>query len=362
MNEKELTVQSGSSHAMQNELTVVDVMLQVKKIQEIMSQAMKKDTHYGIIPGTDKPSLYQPGAQKLALTFRLGFRNRVEPVELERGHREYRSRTTVFHIPSGVELGEVQATCSTMESKYRYRWENTNREVPKEYWDTRDTSLIGGEGFVPRKTWTGEGQARKQVWMVFHRVEHDNPADYYNTCEKMAQKRSEVKGVLNITAASDIFTQDTEDIPQELLNPDGTEAAKDLPACPKCGKRDTVIESKIEWGGGYVCYQKKKGCGHKWGQPEKGQETKPEGNGGPKPGVYPITPTHERLYGLIESECDGDMIRMGDMLATLTKWEDAKGKQIPGKREVGQITVKQAEYAIQHFIEQFGEREPGQEG
>ena len=53
---------------------------------------------------------------------------------------------------------------------------------------------------------------------------------------------------------------------------------------------------------------------------------------------------------------------MGDMLATLTKWEDAKGKQIPGKREVGQITVKQAEYAIQHFIEQFGEREPGQEG
>jgi hypothetical protein len=54
----------------------------------------------------------------------------------------------------------------------------------------------------------------------------------------------------------------------------------------------------------------------------------------------------------------GDMILMGDMLASLTAWKDAKQVDHPGKREVGQISVKQAEYAIQHFKEQFGERLP----
>lgn len=351
---KELTTQG---QAMQNELSVSEVIAQVRKIQEIMAQAMKKDTHYGVIPGTEKPSLYQPGAQKLALTFRLGFRNRVESFASDGGHREYRSRTTVFHIPSGIELGEVQATCSTMESKYRYRWENTGKEVPKEYWDSRDTSLIGGEGFVPRKT----RQADKQTWMVFHRVEHDNPADYYNTCEKMAQKRSEVKGVLNITAASDIFTQDVEDLPEELINPAGEEAKKELPPCPKCGKLG--FESRFKEGELY-CWTKKGGCGHTWTpSPDKVQEAKTEGaNGGPKPGAYTITPIHEKLYALIEFECQGDMMKMGDMLESLTAWEDAKQKKHPGKREVGQISVKQAEWAIQHFKEQFGEREPGSQG
>lgn len=137
---------------------------------------------------------------------------------------------------------------------------------------------------------------------------------------------------------------------------------KKLPPCPKCGKPG--FESKYE-DGGYYCWTKKGGCGHKWGQPEKETEAKSDskaGNGTHKPGAYPITPTHEKLYSLIEFECQGDMIKMGDMLESLTKWTDAKEKVHPGKREVGQISVKQAEYAIEHFKEQFGEREPGSDG
>ncbi len=37
-----------------------------------------------------------------------------------------------------------------------------------------------------------------------------------------------------------------------------------LPACPKCGKTTSVIVGRPEYGGGYVCFQKKEGCGHKW--------------------------------------------------------------------------------------------------
>ena len=42
-------------------------------------------------------------------------------------------------------------------------------------------------------------------------VEYDNPADYYNTVIKMADKRAIVAAVLYSTAASDTFTQDIED-------------------------------------------------------------------------------------------------------------------------------------------------------
>jgi hypothetical protein len=36
--------------------------------------------------------------------------------------------------------------------------------------------------------------------------------------------------------------------------------------CPNCGKTTAVIRGKPEYGGGYVCWAKNGGCGHKWGQ------------------------------------------------------------------------------------------------
>jgi hypothetical protein len=33
--------------------------------------------------------------------------------------------------------------------------------------------------------------------------------------------------------------------------------------CPECGK-DTIIKGKAEYGGGWICYAKKGGCGAKW--------------------------------------------------------------------------------------------------
>lgn len=38
----------------------------------------------------------------------------------------------------------------------------------------------------------------------------------------------------------------------------------EIPKCPKCGKPDAVIKSKEEYGGGWVCFKKKDGCGAKW--------------------------------------------------------------------------------------------------
>lgn len=44
-------------------------------------------------------------------------------------------------------------------------------------------------------------------------------------------------------------------------------ARPELPACPACNKTASVIIGKPEYGGGYVCFAKKGGCGNKWQAP-----------------------------------------------------------------------------------------------
>lgn len=50
-----------------------------------------------------------------------------------------------------------------------------------------------------------------QFRMLQDSVEHDNPADYYNTVIKIAKKRAFVDAILTTTAASDIFAEDVEE-------------------------------------------------------------------------------------------------------------------------------------------------------
>ncbi|WP_245168192.1 hypothetical protein [Desulfobaculum xiamenense] len=183
-----------------------ELKAQVTLIQNVMNAVMKPGEHYGTIPGCgDKPALLKPGAEKLAMTFRLAPSYEIERIDLPNGHREYQVTATLTSVMTGSYLGQGVGACSTREGKYRYRSEDTGRAVPKEYWDTRDRQLLGGPQFTPRKS--------KGEWCIVERVEHDNPADYYNTCLKMAKKRALVDAVLTATAASDIFTQDVEDDP-----------------------------------------------------------------------------------------------------------------------------------------------------
>jgi hypothetical protein len=203
-------------------LTVQQVLGQVALIQQIMKAAMKEGEHFGRIPGCgNKPSLLKPGAEKLCLTFRLAPSYDVEERQLECGHREYRITATLTSILSGALVGQGVGSCSTLENKYRFRTgaaEVTERAVPRAYWDIRQDDpakaqeLIGGVGFTVKKV---DGQG----WMVAkggEKVETDNPADSYNTVLKMGKKRALVDAVLTATAASDIFTQDLEDISANL--------------------------------------------------------------------------------------------------------------------------------------------------
>ncbi len=216
-------------------LTVEQVLLHVSLIQQIMRAAMKEGEHYGRIPGCgDRPVLLKPGAEKLCLTFRLAPTYDVDERQLERGHREYRVTATLTSITTHAHIGQGVGACTTLENKFRFRAgaaEPTDRAVPRAYWDVRQEDpakaqeLIGGKGFTVKKV---DGQG----WMIANggeKVEHDNPADFYNTVLKMAKKRALVDAVLTTTAASDIFTQDLEDISASLAT---LAPASPAPAAP----------------------------------------------------------------------------------------------------------------------------------
>ena len=211
-----------------HEMTVSDVLAQVAKIQQVLRAVMKEGTHFGIIPGCPKPSLYKPGAEKIGMTFRLvpRFEGERQPIDLGNGHREYVIKCDLYHAHSGLFCGAGVGSCSTMEGKYRFRTgpkESTGQPVPQDYWTLRKTNpgkaqeLIGGPGYSVAKNEAG-------IWEVCiqgDKVEYDNPADYYNTVLKMAKKRAHIDAMLTATAASDIFTQDLDDEDLEGLVSNG---------------------------------------------------------------------------------------------------------------------------------------------
>ena len=219
----------------QRPLSAAQIREQVNLIQEVMKSVMRENEHYGKIPGCgDKPSLLKPGAEKLMFTFRLVADPEVEVFELYhptvQGHREYRVKVRISSM-NGTYMGGGIGSCSTMENKYRFRGGekiNTERPVPKEYWNLKNEgkledarALIGGPGFGTDKF---DGQ-----WMICEigeKQEHDNPADFYNTCEKMGKKRALVDATLTVTAASDIFTQDIEELVENGVMTPKTEAPK----------------------------------------------------------------------------------------------------------------------------------------
>lgn len=203
------------------ELSVQGLSEQVKIIKQAMKTVMVKDTHYGTIPGCgDKPALLQPGAHKLGLMFNLAPEYQIDAADLAGEHREYEVVCRLTHRETGRFIGEGVGVCSTMESKYRYRWDDTGAPVPQEYWQTRDKEMLGGPMYVPRKV--------KGEWHIFQRVEHDSPADYINTAKKIAKKRAYNDAILTATAASDIFVPDDATDP-EFIHPDEDNTAGTQP-------------------------------------------------------------------------------------------------------------------------------------
>lgn len=210
------TLQVMPAGSLEKSATAAEIRAQVNLIQEVMKAVMKDGTHFGTIPGTDKPTLYKAGAEKILMTFRIAAQHTIEDLST---HDEIRYRVTVRGVSqsSGVTLGEGVGECSSNEEKYKWRrpvHENEYKAAPE---DRR------------REKFTRNGDVWQQV--------RTEPADVANTILKMAHKRGLVAMTLVVTAASDVFTQDIEDLPEELRDA-ATEGAKQKMQAP--GRKSDV--------------------------------------------------------------------------------------------------------------------------
>lgn len=219
--------------------SVAQMVAQRETIENLMIKVMKKDEHYGVIPGCSKKNvLLKPGAEKICYYFGLAPTYHISEIELPGSHREYRITCTLTHRPTGKEVGQGIGSCSTMESKWRFR--KARRKCPN--CGAEGTIIKGkeeyGGGWICWKS-TGGCAAKFKIddelitSQQIGRVEHDNPADYYNTCFKVGKKRAFVDGTLCVTAASDLFAQDIEDMVENGVAPtlqdSNSSATKDIP-------------------------------------------------------------------------------------------------------------------------------------
>lgn len=180
-------------------LTVVEVKARVQLIQQVMRGVMKDGVHYGKIPGAgERKSLFKPGAEVLCTTFRIAPSYRIDDLS-DSDHIRYRVTCIGTHQGTGVILGEGMGEASTNEEKYRWRNAVCDEEFDAALEDRKRSKWQRGQNGVYQ---------RKQV--------RTEPADIANTVLKMACKRAQVAMTINVTGASDIFTQDLEDMPEEV--------------------------------------------------------------------------------------------------------------------------------------------------
>ena len=176
-------------------LTVGEMQHRIQELQAFVKSQMVKDVDYGTIPGTKKPTLYKPGAEKLAAMY--GFAQHVDVVrQVEDWDREffhYEVRVELINKRTRVVEAQGVGSANSRETRYRWRW------VP--------------EKDVPQGIDKAALQRRQGKYGPLYRMDNENPADVVNTCLKMAKKRALVDAVLSATRSSGLFAQDTEDFP-----------------------------------------------------------------------------------------------------------------------------------------------------
>lgn len=212
---------------------------------------MVEKIDYGVIPGVDKPTLLQPGAEKLIAFFGLTpIMELVDKIEDWTGRDHggeplffYRYRCTLKR--GDRVLGVEEASANSWEVKYRYRWVPeaqvpahldkerlvkrdssmsefqfavTKRETtgqygkPAEYWQRFEEAINAGTAVkVMKKTKNGEMPAW-QIPSIAYRIPNPESTDVINTIMQMAEKRAKIRAVRSCTGASEFYTQDVEDM------------------------------------------------------------------------------------------------------------------------------------------------------
>ena len=200
MHDGALVVQHGGQVAPAGgALSAGQIRERVNLIQQVMQGVMKAKTHYDTIPGTDKPSLLKAGAEVLCTTFRIAVDPEVEDLSTSDEIR-YRVRAVGRNQVTGEVIGVGIGECSSYEEKYKWRRTVCDEEFDAFPEDRKRIKFARGKNNTTYQN--------KQV--------RTEGADVANTVLKVAKKRALVDFTLTALAASDIFAQDLEDMPEEI--------------------------------------------------------------------------------------------------------------------------------------------------
>lgn len=191
------------------------------QIIQFTKSILVESIDFGIIPGTDKPTLLKPGAEKLATFFGLSKHFQViEKIEDWTG-KDHNGELFFYYLyrcslyRGDLLIAESDGSCNSFESKYR--WRKAERVCP----NCGQAAIIKGrpeygggwlcfakKGGCGAKFDIGDQAIEGQT---VGRVPNPDIADQVNTFQKMAQKRALVAATLLAVNASEFFTQDMED-------------------------------------------------------------------------------------------------------------------------------------------------------
>ena len=209
-------------------LTVKQFTEREKMLAELRGMLVE-GTDYGTIPGTPKPTLYQAGAQKICAFFGYAPSYASECIEdwdgsNHAGEPLFYYKFVCTLMKDGSPVGQGVGSCNSWETKYRYRV--SKRVCP----DCGQPALIEGKQWKPTdpKQWVcfskkgGCGakfdfNEKRITEQAVGRTANPDFADIINTVQKIATKRAYVAACLSATGASQYFTQDIEDMPQESI-------------------------------------------------------------------------------------------------------------------------------------------------
>lgn len=190
------------------------------EFQGFIKEYLVENEDFGTIPGTPKPTLLKPGADKLCELYGLAddyvILKEVESFTADPPLFDYTILCRLTSRRDGRLVATGLGSCNSYEGKYK--WREGQRLCPK----------CGKPAIVKGKQEFGGGWlcfAKKQgcgakftdgdksiEGQTVGRVLNDDLATQKNTILKMAKKRAKIDATLGATRSSGIFTQDLEDV------------------------------------------------------------------------------------------------------------------------------------------------------
>lgn len=214
----------------------------IEALQTAYETVLKDGIDYGVIPGTKKPSLFQPGAELLLRMFNLGFRYEVEKEteDWDTPFFRYRIKAQAIDLATGEPVGEGSGEANSKESRYQRL---ACPECGSRVWDNRKR-LAEGKGRPGDQKFACRDK-NDCGWAANEKPKNSFDFELVNTLLKMAIKRAKVAVALNATSASHFFTQDAEDLAEAGVidaeatvvssTSSGSKAASNGFHCPACG-------------------------------------------------------------------------------------------------------------------------------